>query len=209
MYKWIIFDVDGTLIETSVSNIIGLKITMKEKYNKEYLDDELRKYMGIPGDEALRKLGVKEDEINSVWNFWEDNVRKNAHKNYIFQGIKEMLEELKNKYSLAIVTSKTHKQLKDDFIDKGLSKYFKLWICKEDTTCHKPNPEPLLKALEKSNAKVEEAIYIGDAFVDYKAATAINMSFAQFRFMDKYEEIDCPLIFKNSKDVLTYFNISK
>ncbi|SHJ31214.1 haloacid dehalogenase superfamily, subfamily IA, variant 1 with third motif having Dx(3-4)D or Dx(3-4)E [Clostridium cavendishii DSM 21758] len=205
MKKLIIFDVDGTLIETAVSNTIGLKITMNELYNKSYTDEDVRQYMGIPGDEALRNLNVKEEEISRVWSYWEGKVRENSHHNYVFEGICEMLEELNKKFSLAIVTSKTHSQLEEDFIKRGLIKYFDIWICKEDTDKHKPNPDPLIKALEKAKVEPKDAIYLGDAFVDCKAATAINMDFAHCRFMDKYDEVDCEIIFNKPKEIIEYF----
>ena len=40
-------------------------------------------------------------------------------------------------------------------------------ILQDDTTFHKPHPEPLLKCIEKLNLKPEEVIYIGDAHSDY------------------------------------------
>lgn len=207
MIKWIIFDIDGTLIETAASNMMGLKVTMKELYNREFSDEEIRPYMGTPGDEALRNIGVNEEDILSTWKYWGDKVKEYAHLDYVFDGVPEMLDLLSQKYNLAIVTSKTHKQLHDDFIKRGLIDYFKVWVCKEDTKRHKPNPDPLIKALELANIEISEAIYIGDAMVDYMAANSINMKFGHCRFMDKYDEVDCSIVFNNTDDILKYFDI--
>ncbi|WP_125153474.1 HAD family hydrolase [Clostridium rectalis] len=207
MIKWIIFDIDGTLIETAMSNMIGLRNAIKKFYNKEYELEDLRKYMGIPGDEALKDIGVKEEEIPKVWRYWEEEVDKYRHYNYVFNGVKEMLNKLNKKYSLAIVTSKTQNQLRSDFTEEGLLKYFKIWICKEDTLSHKPNPEPLLKALEKANVDVNKAIYIGDAMVDYCAAKKINMKFGHCRFAEKFDDVGNDIIFNTPRDITNYFNV--
>lgn len=204
--KWIIFDVDGTLIETARSNSIGLIITMKELFNKEYTEDEIRKYMGIPGDIALRNIGVKEYDIKDTWIYWGNKVKEYSNYNYVFDGVKEMLEELSGNYKLAIVTSKTHQQLEDDFIKIGLIKYFDVWVCKEDTNIHKPNPEPLLKALEKGGFEVKDAVYIGDALVDYQAAKRANLDFIHCRFADKYDDVNCAYIANTTDDILKIFN---
>ncbi|MGG7176870.1 HAD family hydrolase [Clostridium paraputrificum] len=204
-YDWIIFDVDGTLIETARSNSIGLMITMKELFNKEYTEEEIRKYMGIPGDMALRNIGVKEEKIMDTWVYWGNKVKEYAHYNYVFEGVMPMLEELSKSYNLAIATSKTHQQLHDDFVQRGLLEYFKIWVCKEDTDKHKPNPEPLLKAMEKAKINKGQAIYIGDALVDYQAAKAANMDFGHCRFADKYDEVDCHITFNTAEGLKEYF----
>lgn len=206
MNRWIIFDVDGTLIETALSNMIGLQVTMKDIYNKKYSKEDVRKYMGIPGDEALRKIGIPESEIKNTWKYWGDKVKEYAHHNYVFDGVEEMLKELNKGYSLAIVTSKTHEQLEEDFTKRGLLKYFKIWICKEDTDLHKPNPAPLFKAMELGGFKAEEAIYLGDAFVDKEAAIKAGMEFGHCRFMEQYYLVECNIIFNNPQDIVKYFS---
>lgn len=205
-YRWIIFDVDGTLIETARSNSIGLRITMKDLFDEDYSEEQVRSYMGIPGDMALKKVGVPESKINDTWDYWGNKVKEYENYNYVFDGVLEMLEELSKKYNLAIVTSKTYEQLNEDFVKRGLLEYFKVWVCKEDTDIHKPNPEPLLKALEKAKCTCKEAIYLGDAYVDYEAARGARMDFGHCRFAEKYDEVNCKNIFYNCDEVIKYFN---
>lgn len=205
MINWIIFDVDGTLIETALSNTLALQNTMKDLYGKEYSEDELQKLMGIPGDEALRKIGIKEEDIANTWIYWGNKVKEYSNYNYLFDGIKDMLDSLSKKFSLAIVTSKTHAQLNEDLAHTGILDYFKLWICKEDTENHKPNPDPLIKVMEKANINVDEAIYIGDALVDYESATSAGMRFAHCRYSEKTDDINCELIINKPIEITNYF----
>lgn len=205
MYKWIIFDIDGTLIETSKSNIMGLRATMNDIFNKNYEEEDLIKYMGIPGDEALRNLNIPEEKIESVWKYWQEKVDGFAHYNYIFDGVCDMLYKLSKKYSLAIVTSKTKNQLQKDLGERGILDYFKVCICKEDTERYKPNPDPLIKALQIGDIKVKDAIYIGDALCDYLAAKSIEMNFGHCRFNENYENVESNIVFNNSVELLKFF----
>ncbi|WP_238884096.1 HAD family hydrolase [Clostridium sp. YIM B02551] len=205
MIKWIIFDVDGTLIETALSNLLGLQEVMKDLHGREYSKEELRYLMGIPGDEALSKLGVKEELIKDTWKQWSDNVKKYAKFNYIFDGIEDALSKLSERYSLGIVTSKTKAQLVEDFGEAGILEYFKVFICKDDTEKHKPNPDPLLKLMEKAKIQGEEAIYLGDALVDYEAASAARMLFGHCRYAEKTDDIKCKLVFNKPEEITNYF----
>ncbi|MDD7796282.1 HAD family hydrolase [Clostridium sp. 'White wine YQ'] len=205
MIKWIVFDVDGTLIETALSNLLGLQEVMKDLYGLEYSKEELRYLMGIPGDEALSKLGVKEELIKDTWKQWSDNVKKYAKFNYIFDGIEDTLSKLRERYSLGIVTSKTKAQLVEDFGEAGILEYFKVFICKDDTEKHKPNPDPLLKLMERAKIQGEEAIYLGDALVDYEAASAARMLFGHCRYAEKTEDIKCELVFNKPEEITNYF----
>ncbi|EHI96921.1 HAD-superfamily hydrolase, subfamily IA, variant 1 [Clostridium sp. DL-VIII] len=205
MIKWIVFDVDGTLIETALSNILGLQETMMDLYGQKYSKEELRRLMGIPGDEALRKIGVKDDKIISTWRQWSDNVKKYSNYNYFFDGIKEMLLELEKNYCLGIVTSKTYSQLKEDLQESSLLESFKAFICKEDTEKHKPNPEPLIKFMNNNGINREEIIYIGDALVDYEAACAAGIKFAHCRYSEKTDNINCEIIFSKPIEIVKYF----
>lgn len=205
MIKWIVFDVDGTLIETALSNILGLQEAMVDLHGKKYSEEELRRLMGIPGDEALRKIGVKDDKIISTWRYWRDTVKKYSSYNYVFDGIKEMLSELEKNYCLGIVTSKTYIQLKEDLQESSLLENFKSFICKEDTEKHKPNPEPLIKFMNNNNINREEIIYIGDALVDYEAACAAGIKFAHCRYSEKTEDINCEIIFSKPIEIVKYF----
>lgn len=204
MIKWIVFDVDGTLIETALSNILGLQETMRTIYGQEYSEEELRGLMGIPGDKALRKLGIEEEDIIDTWAHWSNNVKKHSSYNYVFNGIEEMLLELKKKYNLGIVTSKTNSQLKEDLEDSLLDN-FKLFICKDDTENHKPNPEPLIKFMDKAGATEDEVIYIGDAVVDYEAACGAGIKFAHCRYSEKTDDINCEIIFNRPNEIVKHF----
>ncbi len=83
----------------------------------------------------------------------------------------------KNRIKQAIVSAKKHKQYEIDVCSKGIDKYMDTAILAEDTTKHKPDPEPLLKCLERLKLSSNEVIYIGDSSSDQEAANNASIDF--------------------------------
>ena len=177
MYQCIIFDVDGTLIDTEISVKKSLQKVLSEETQKEYSLTDLDFILGIPGHIALEKFGVKNiKEVNRRWNEYMTDYKNQVT---VFDGIEKILQKIKEKsIKTGIVTSKTRNELRDDFIPFGLMKYLDFYVCADDTINHKPNPDPILKFLEISGISADQAIYIGDTIYDYKAANAANVKFA-------------------------------
>jgi HAD superfamily hydrolase (TIGR01549 family) len=177
MFQCVIFDVDGTLIDTEIAVKKSLQKVLLEEGQKKYSWDELDFILGIPGHTALERLGIKDViRVNRQWNIY---MKDYQHHIKVFDGIEEKLKELRVKNIITgIVTSKTKKELEDDFIPFGLMKYLDFCVCASDTEKHKPFPDPILKFLEISGISNDQAVYIGDTVYDYQAATAANVKFA-------------------------------
>lgn len=175
-YKHIVFDIDGTLLDTEYAVLYSLQEIIKELTGKEIPYDELTFALGITGVDALKKLGVK--EVYAL-RLWEGNMRKHADTVRVFDGIPELLENLlKLNCEMGIVTSKTRDQFEQDFHQYGISGYFKTIICADDTQEHKPDLAPLLKYLEISKVGQEQTLYIGDSKYDSMCAENAGIDFA-------------------------------
>ncbi|NLO82921.1 MAG: HAD family hydrolase [Clostridiales bacterium] len=177
MYNCIIFDIDGTLLDSETADLSSLQKLLFEELNKNFSFDELRFALGIPGEVALGKFGiVNVSECNMKWNKY---FKEFSNLIKVFDGIEETLIKL-NKMGIftGIVTSKTKKEYLNDFVPFGLSNYFKLVICADDTEKHKPNPDPILKFIELSGADKSKTIYIGDTKYDMDCAFNAGIDFA-------------------------------
>lgn len=177
LYNCIIFDVDGTLIDTEQALIASLKQVLYEELGEVYEDGQLHFILGIPGRDALMKLEVKEiDKVDAKWNQY---LQEYSHLMNVFPGIEHVLKTLHElTIPTGIVTSKTRQELIDDFVPFGLSTYVPHVICADDTLRHKPHPEPLLAFIEKYELDPAEAIYIGDTRYDMEAARGAGIDFA-------------------------------
>ncbi len=176
-YRHIVFDIDGTLLDTEYAVLHSLQDTMRILLGKELPCAELTFALGITGADALTKLAVK--DIPRAIGLWDKNMCKYADSVKVFDGVIELMEKLlRLDCETGIVTSKTKKEFEHDFYPFGIGHYFKTIICADDTQEHKPNAAPLLKYMESTGADHEKVLYIGDSRYDSKCAENAGIDFA-------------------------------
>lgn len=177
MYDHIIFDVDGTIMDTAKASLITLQQVLLEEFQRKVDIKDLHFGLGIPGKETFERLGIFDYDLGLkkwVSLMSSDEIKKIVH---IFDGIEDILKWLKsNSKTLGIVTSRTKEELQVD--SKSIIHYFNYIVCAEDTKKHKPNADPLLKYLELSLADPVSCLYIGDTIYDFKCAHSAGIDFA-------------------------------
>ena len=202
-YKHILFDIDGTLIDTEEAILQSLQDTVREMLHKDIGRHELKFALGIPGSVALRKLGITNTErANDRWN---EHLLKYRSRIRLFDGIPELLNSLNmNGYKLGIVTSKTRNEYAADFAAPfALSGYFSTVICVEDAPRPKPFPDPLLTYLNTARINAEDAVYIGDTVYDSQCAKNAGLDFGLAAWGNAgAQEIPANYLFKTPADVL-------
>lgn len=176
-YQHIVFDLDGTLIDTERAILPSLRDTLLARTGKHYPEEELTFALGITGVDALERLGIA--DIDGVLALWIDNMHRYQDAVTLFGGVKEVLKALRdNGAILGIVTSQTYEEFAHGFAPFGVSGYFQVVIRAEDTEEHKPAPAPLLKYIELSGARPREVLYVGDSVYDSRCAQAAGVDFA-------------------------------
>ncbi|MCM3768334.1 HAD family hydrolase [Neobacillus niacini] len=203
MYNTIIYDVDGTLIDTEKAVLGSLQSMLKIDYGKVVPQQDLYFVLGIPGSKSLPQLGISDiDRANERWNYF---MKDFFHSIEVFSGIKDVLDTLKNRNIIqGIVTSKTYEELLNDFVPFGLSSYLTHTVCADDTKKHKPHPEPLIKFLEISGADPKKSIYIGDTIYDYECAKDAGIDFGLALWGCKnYQNIHTKYKFKRPQDIIS------
>lgn len=164
----IIFDLDGTLLDTLGDLHAATNGVLRQFGYPERTIEEVRQFVGN-GAERLIRLAVPEEEQQSVPRVLAAfQSYYAAHCDILtrpYDGIPEMLEQLGKKYPLAVVSNKP------DIAVKELAKiYFpRLYARGESTDCpRKPAPDMVFKAMEALGA--EKCIYVGDSEVDVLTA---------------------------------------
>lgn len=178
MYNTVIFDLDGTLLNT-IDDLADAVNYVQEKYAWEvHTVDTVRQNVGN-GIRNLMKRSVPDGFDNPQFEEAFQTFREyyQAHcqiKTCAYSGIMELLEQLHNKgYKMAIVSNKANSAVVElneiyfkDYINVAIGENEDAGIKK------KPAPDMVNLALEKLGSKKSEAIYVGDSEVD--KATADN-----------------------------------
>ncbi|MBU3104648.1 HAD family hydrolase [Clostridium gasigenes] len=176
-YKCIIFDLDGTMLDTEKMNIIPLQRLVKEELGQDVTYESLLKYRAYAGKKTLELIGFK--DIEKSYTKWVKYVGEFEEGATLYEGFNKVMEDIDAKGIICgIASSKMKNQYEIDFFPTGLQKYMKSVVLAEDTENHKPHPEPLLKAVKLLGIKPEDSMYVGDTVVDYKSSKAAGMDFA-------------------------------
>jgi pyrophosphatase PpaX len=172
-----LFDFDGTLVDTTDLIYQSMRHATGEVLGREISRDVLMANVGQPLPRQMELLSAEHAEalLDSYRLHNEEN-----HDALIkeFPGVEESLARLKAAgVRVGVVTSK--RRFSVDMALKnfpGLGDVVDQWVTMEDTTEHKPRPEPLLKGLELlGNVPREQAAYVGDSPFDVAAAKAAGV----------------------------------
>lgn len=187
----ILFDFDGTLVNTTPLILRSFRATWKKMFGFEMEDADYIKTFGTLLHTALKGLTeqcvadgriCKVDDLTAVAdellqtyrafnNEWHDQAIEP------FAGIDETLQELRARdYKLGIVSSKMRLGVQRGLNVFAMAELFDVIITADDVTNHKPHPEPLLKALDQFGTATHEAIYVGDSIHDIAAGRAANIA---------------------------------
>lgn len=178
MIKAIIFDIDGVLLDSFEANLKFFQDLMIKTGHRPPTREEFPAIFHLSMMDAIKTLtkSTSEEEIKKIWE-----VGRGREVGYGIdllktpEGAEDVLKKLNKKYLLGIVTSRIKESVYESPKLAKFEKYFKVAVSYQDTTNHKPHPEPLLLAAKKLEVKPEECIYIGDVENDIKAARAAEM----------------------------------
>ena len=174
-----LFDFDGTLVDTTELIHQSLRHATGEVLGRDDIPREtLLAHVGQPLPRQMELIDAEKAELllESYRRYNEEN-----HDALIaeFPGIEASLERLRSAgVRVGVVTSKRRLSVEmalESF--PGLRNVVVRFVTMEDTTEHKPHPEPLLKGLELlGGVPKEEAVYVGDSPFDVEAARAAGLT---------------------------------
>jgi len=166
MIKAILFDLDGTIIDTNELILTSFNYVLNNYLGLNIRKEEIVESFGIPLKDVMDHY-AKERAEELVDEYIRYSLE--SHDKYIksYDHVEEGLLKLKNKgFKLAIVTSKRRGTALRGLNCFDLEKYFDVIITPEDSKKHKPDGEPVLKACEVLKVKPEETIMVGDSHND-------------------------------------------
>jgi len=172
-FRVVLFDLDGTLIDSGPIILASMQHAVRTVLDREIAYEELAATVGGQGLVAqMSELDPdRVDELIEVYREHNDPLHETLEA---FAGMVEVLPRLRSEgRRLGIVTAKRHRTVALAF-DRfpWLEDQFEVVIGHEDTDRHKPDPDPVLEALERLDATPDESAYVGDSPFDIRAAKA-------------------------------------
>ncbi len=177
MNKLVVFDLDGTLIDSLPDIVISINAMLKKFGHKTREYNEIKRFIGNGAkklvEDALDQT-LCEKEFNTRLEYYNNLYTSSSSPNTkVFDGIMEVLRELKEKgIKLAIITNKPQ-ETTDSIIKNHFTDFkFDAVIGQRPNQKKKPNKETTEQLLKTFNVHKDNACFIGDGETDVQ--TAIN-----------------------------------
>jgi pyrophosphatase PpaX len=194
-YPVVLFDLDGTVIDSGAIILASMRHAAETVLGGEYTDERLMAAVGGPGLEAQMVALDPErvDELVRVYRAHNEPLHDTLE---CCTGMEGVLATLKDRgHRLGIVTAKRRLTVDLAFARLPIEHLFETVVGGDETERHKPDPAPLLLALERLGARPEQAAYVGDSPFDMQAAQAaglyaVGVSWGRIHTADKLTDAD-------------------
>jgi pyrophosphatase PpaX len=170
-----VFDLDGTLADTIPLILESYQHAFRTILGREEDPAVIRSWIGRPLISAFQDHSAEHaDELYETYLTWNaDNTERLIRE---YDGIRDVLRDLAGSgVHIGVATSKRRESAQQAMDLLGLSEYVEVLVAMEDTERHKPDPTPLLLALERMGRSSNGSVYVGDAVVDVLAGKAAGM----------------------------------
>lgn len=179
MIDTIIFDLDGTLLNTLDDLMDSVNFALRSFNLKERSRDEIRRFLGN-GVTMLIKRSVPEgtgDELREkVFSAFRRHYLKNMeNKTAPYEGIMTLLEEAKKQgLKTGVVSNKLDEAVKE-LCEKTFGSYISFAQGAVGEDDRKPNPINVFRCVEALGSEIENCVYVGDSEVDFQTAQNAEM----------------------------------
>ncbi len=180
-YKLCLFDFDYTLADATMPITECFKHTFSTMELEGYDRDKTIKTIGMTLDDAFKALTGIEDEVKIkelVDIYREKSDEITVENTVLFEDTLDTLKKLKeDNIKVGIVSSRMGTRIIKILNHLDCYNYIDYVIGYENVSTHKPDPEGLNTAIEYFNCDKKEVLYIGDSYIDAKAAESAGIDF--------------------------------
>lgn len=170
--KAILFDLDGTLIDSTEGIIESFFVAFDSQGFKRASEKDICALIGHPLEIMFEKLGAEKEKTQIFIDEYKKHYRKiSLQKTNLLPNAYKAVSKASSLAPLGVVTTKTARYSKDILENFGILKYFKVVIGREDVENPKPHAEPILKALKALHVEPSmDCFMIGDTCLDINSA---------------------------------------
>jgi 2-phosphoglycolate phosphatase len=174
----IVFDLDGTLVDSSEDIVTAVNYALKEAGLPERSYEEIVTYIGTGVKDLIVKSVGSEDGalVDKCVELFTDYFGKHyADRSKLYPNVKEVLEFYKDK-KMVVVTNRRIKMTEDTLKKFEIDRYFNKIIGGDDDNCLKPSPCPIQKGISGVVEENEKALMVGDMDLDILAGKRAGVS---------------------------------
>jgi len=200
--KIILFDLDGTLIDSTDAIVSTFRFAFKEQgFDFRGSDKNIKDLIGYPLDIMFERLGVSKQKVWDYVDSYKNRYRViSVEQTTLLENAFEAVQLASKIARVSVVTTKTRMYTIPILDNFNITQYFEIITGRENVENPKPHPEPILKTLAQMNydKNKDEVYMIGDTKLDLICANEA-----------KVNAIGVLCGYSNEEELLKYTNIVK
>jgi phosphoglycolate phosphatase len=205
--KLIIFDLDGTLVDTSGDITNALNYALKPYGLRDLTVEDTIKMVGEGITRLIEKIleneriQMRDTVIKRFLDYYSEHL---VDFSTLYPHVRETLEKL-NDYKKAVISNK-REYLSTRLLDKlDLLKYFDLVVGSDTTSERKPSAIPVIYVFTKLGVNPDESIIVGDSNYDIEAGKKAGLKTVAvtYGYRERQYLIDADYIIDSMKDLFT------
>ncbi len=208
--RLIIFDLDGTLIDSKKDIAYAVNETLKRMGLAPIPEEEVYGYVGNGVrpliEQTMANNGMKADLSTAIDHFRELYIKHLLDTTIMFDGVPEVLEHFRTDKKMAVASNKPYRYVAKILDGLGMTGYFSSVKGGDNVEIKKPAPEMLNTILEETGIDRDNCVFVGDSGVDIRTGKnagvkTVGVTYG-FRPMEEIMEnepdilVDTPLMLK-------------
>lgn len=173
MLKSVVFDLDGTLVDTIDLIVRSFNYTLKFLAGRDFTREEVIALFG-PTEPVIIDRFAKPGEREEAYRlFFQTYENEHDRLVRVFPGVPALIRGIQSAgLGVGLVTNKGRRTTEITLQKLGLMPFFRAVVTGDEADRPKPDPSGIERALEKLDTRPEEALFVGDAPVDILAGRA-------------------------------------
>jgi pyrophosphatase PpaX len=206
-YPTVLFDLDGTLVDSGAIILASFKHAARTVLARDVEEEQIAALVGGSNlHDQMRVLSPA--HVDELVRVYREHNRPLHDELQAFEGVEELMETLSAQgRKLGIVTAKGRPTVDLAFAVLSLERYFDAVVTADMTDRHKPDPAPVLKALELLESEPADAAFVGDSPYDIVAGKAagvftVAVSWGKIHPEERLLEAGADVLVRSPKELL-------